>query len=129
MPFYEHPDALDNGLAYIRTNTDKMVLISGYTIGDSYATVNAAILAESVMSTADLTLASSGNNRTLTVAAKSDPSANASGGGVNSHVALLDTVNSKVLYVTEESAAQSIVAGNGVNIGGFVITHAQPVAG
>lgn len=128
MPRYTHPDALDNGLAYIRTNATKLALISGYTIGDSYATVNAAILAEATIGTADMTLGSSGNNRTLTVAGKTDSSANASGGGANSHVALLDVANSKVLHVTEEDAAQSIIAGNPVNIGGFVITALQPVA-
>lgn len=128
MPRYRHPDALDNGLAYIRTNANKLALISGYTIGDSYATVNAAILAEAAITSSDMVLGSSGNNRTLTVAGKTDSSANASGGGANSHVALLDTVNSKVLEVTEEDAAQSIVAGNPVNIGGFVLTAQQPVA-
>lgn len=128
MPRYRHPDALDNGIAYIRANANKLALISNYTIGDSYATVNAAILAEATITTADMTLGSSGNNRTLTIAGKTDPSANAGGGGVNSHVALLDTVNSKVLEVTEEDASQVIVLGNPVNIGGFVITALQPTA-
>lgn len=128
MPFYEHPDCLDNGLAYIKAQCNKMALISGYTVGDSYATVNAAILAEATMTTDDFTLGSLSLSRTLTVAGKTDSSANASGGGANSHVALLDTANSKVLYVTEESAAQSIIAGNVVNITGFVITKTQPVA-
>jgi hypothetical protein len=128
MPRYRHPDALDNGIAYIRANANKLALISNYTIGDSYATVNAAILAEATITTADMTLGSSGNNRTLTIAGKTDPAANAGGGGVNSHVALLDTVNSKVLEVTEEDASQVIVLGNPVNIGGFVITALQPTA-
>lgn len=128
MPRYRHPDALDNGIAYIRSNANKLALISNYTIGDSYATVNAAILAEATITTADMTLGSSGNNRTLTIAGKTDPAANAGGGGVNSHVALLDTVNSKVLEVTEEDASQVIVLGNPVNIGGFVITALQPTA-
>jgi hypothetical protein len=128
MPRYRHPDALDNGIAYIRANANKLALISNYTIGDSYATVTAAILAEATITTADMTLGSSGNNRTLTIAGKTDPAANAGGGGVNSHVALLDTVNSKVLEVTEEDASQTIVLGNPVNIGGFVITALQPTA-
>lgn len=128
MPFYEHPDCIDNGLAYIKNNCNRIALISSYTVGDSYATVNGRILAEATMTSTDLVIGSSGNNRTLTVASKSDSSANASGGGADSHVALLDTVNSKVLYVTEESAAQSILVGNAVNIQGFVITKTQPNA-
>lgn len=129
MPFYKHPDAMDAELSYIRSNCNKMALVSVYTLGDSYATVNGNILAEAAMVPGDFTLGASGNNRTLTVAPKSDSSANASGGGVNSHTVLLDTLNSKVLFVTEESAAQSITGGNPVNIGGFVITNSQPVAG
>lgn len=128
MPRYRHPDALDNGIAYIRSNATRLVLISSYSVGDSYATVVSRILAEADVTTADMTLGSSGNNRTLTIAGKTDSSANANGGGADSHVALLDDINSKVLEVTEESAAQSIVAGNPVNIGGFVITAQQPVA-
>lgn len=128
MARFEHADVMDNGLAYLKANCNKMALISGYTVGDSYATVNAAILAEAAMTSADIVIAASGNNRTATVAGKTDSSANASGGGANSHVALLDTTNSKVLYVTEEDAAQSIVSGNPVSIAGFVITRTQPVA-
>ena len=128
MPFYKHPDVLDNGPIYLKNNCNRIALISAYTQGDSYATVNAAILADAAMVAADLVIGSSGLNRTLTVAGKTDSAANATGGGVDSHVALLDTVNSKVLFVTEESAAQSILLGNTVNIQGFVITEAQPIA-
>lgn len=129
MPFYVHPDVSNAHLNYIKNNCNKMALVSSYTFGDSYATVNAAILAEAAMVPGDFTLGTSGNDTILTVAAKSDSSANASGGGVNSQVVLLDTVNSKVLLANEESAAQSIVAGNPVNIGGFVIKNPQPIAG
>jgi len=128
MPRYRHPDALDNGLAYIRANATRMVLISSYAIGDSYATVVGRILAEADIDSSDMTLASSGNNRTLTIAGQTDSSANANGGGADSHVALLDDANSKVLEVTEETAAQSVIAGNPVNIAGFVLTATQPVA-
>jgi hypothetical protein len=128
MPRYRHPDALDGGLTYIRTNANKLALISSYTIGESYATVNGKILAEAAITSTDMTLGSSGNDRTLTIAGKTAPSAAAGGGGANSHVCLLDTVNSKVIEVTEEDAAQTITAGNPVNIGGFVITNKQPVA-
>lgn len=127
MARYEHPDVMDNGLAYLRTNCDLMALISNYTFGDSYATVVANLLASVAMVDADLVLSTSGNNRRLTVAGKTDSSANASGGGPNSHVALLDTVNSKVLYVTEEDAGQAIIAANAVAIAGFTITRTQPV--
>jgi hypothetical protein len=128
MARYEHPDVMDNGLAEIRDHCDAMVLISAYAFGDSFATVVANILASVPMTDADLVLSSSGNNRRLTVAGKTDPSANASGGGAGSHVALLDTATSRVLEVTEEDAAESIVIGTPVAIAGFTITRTQPVA-
>lgn len=128
MPFYKHPDVMDSGLAHLRSSCNRIALISAFTQGDSFATVNAAILADAPMTTADLVLGSSGLNRTLTVTGKTDSSANASGGGANSHVALLDTTTSRVLFVTEEADAQTITSGNGVNISGFTITETQPLA-
>lgn len=129
MARFAHADVLDNGIAYIRTNCNKMALVSAYTAGDSYATVNAAILAEVAMTSADFTLGTSGSNRTLTSAAgKSDASANANGGSATNHIAFLDTANSKVLWVTPETTGQAIVSGNPVNFPSLVYVSQQPVA-
>ena len=49
MAKWVHADVLDNGIAYIKANCNKMALVSSYSAGDSYATVNAAIVAEAVM--------------------------------------------------------------------------------
>lgn len=125
MARYEHPDIMDGGLTRLRTDCDKIAIVGSYSFGDSYATVNAAILAEAAMVDADLVLSTSGNNRVLTTAPKSDPSANASGGGAGNHAVLLDTTTSKVLYVTP-ATPQAIVAGNPVAIGPFVVTRTQP---
>ena len=127
MAKYAHPDVLDNGPAYIKTNCNKIAVISAYTFGDSYATVNGKILAEATMVSGDFTLGTSGNDRTLTTAAgKQDASANA--GGAASHIAFIDTVNSKVLWVTEETSGQTIVLGNPVTFPSLVYTAKQPVA-
>lgn len=128
MARYEHPNCQDGGLSYIRTNCTRMALVSGYTVGDSYATVVAAILAAVAMTTSDLVLTTVGVNRRLTVAGKTATSAAASGGGPNSHVVLLNDAGNEVLFVTEEDAAQTITAGNAVAIAGFQITRTQPVA-
>ena len=129
MAKYAHPDVLDNGPAFIRTNCNRMALISSYTFGDTYATVNGRILAEATMTSTDFTLGSAGNDRTLTTAAgKSDSAANASGGSATNHIAFLDTVNSKVLWVTEETSGQAITAGNPVSFPSLVYTAKQPVA-
>ena len=129
MAKYAHPDVLDNGPAYIKSNCNKAALISSYAFGDSYATVNGRILAEATMASADFTLGASGNDRTLTTAAgKQDASANASGGSATNHIAFLDTVNSKVLWVTEETSGQAVTAGNPVTFPSLVYTSKQPVA-
>ena len=129
MAKFAHADVLDQGPNYIKSNCNKMALISAYTFGDSYATVNAAILAEATMASGDFTLASATNDRTLTTAAgKSDASANASGGSATNHIAFVDTVGSKVLWVTEETSGQAVTAGNPVNFPSLVYTAKQPVA-
>lgn len=127
MTKWAHADVLDNGPAYIKTNCDKVCVVSAHTAGDSYATVTAAILAEAALTSTDFTLASSGSDRTLTTAAgKQDTSANAS--GTASHFAFVDTANSKVLWVTEETSGQTIVLGNPVTFPSLVYTAKQPVA-
>ena len=127
MTKWAHADVLDNGPAYIKANCDKVCVVSEYTAGDSYATVTAATLAEATLTTSDFTLASSGDDRTLTTAAgKQDTAANVS--GTASHIAFVDTVASKVLWVTEETSGQSITAGNPVTFPSLVYTAKQPVA-
>ena len=129
MAKYAHPDVLDQGPNFIKLNCNKMALISAYTFGAAYATVDAAILADAAMISTDFTLATSVNDRTLTTASgKSDPSANATGGSVTNHIAFLDTVNSKVLWVTEETSGQAVTAGNPVNFPSLVYKAVQPVA-
>jgi hypothetical protein len=128
MAFYAHPDVLDQGPNFIKTNCTRMVAIKTYAFGDTYATVNGAgnILAEATMASTDFTLASSGNDRTLTTASgKSDTSANAT--GAVTHIGFLDVTNSKVLWVTQETSGQTITSGNPVNFPSLVYTAKQPV--
>ena len=127
MTKWVHADVLDNGPNYVKTNCNNIAALLAYTAGDSYATVNGAgnILADAAMSSTDFTLASSGNNRTLTTASgKQDAAANAAGDPT--HIAFLDTVNSKVLWVTDETSAQSITVGNPVTFPSLVYTSNQP---
>ena len=127
MAKFAHANVLDNGLNYIKDNCDKVTLISSYSVGESYATVAAKILAEATMASADFTLGSSGNNRTLTSAAgKQDTSANSTGGSATNHIAYLNTVGSEVLWVTEETSGQVVTAGNPVNFPSLVYTSNQP---
>lgn len=129
MAIWANNDVIDNGPAYVKANCNKLALISTYTAGDSYSTVNGNILADVAMSSTDLVIATSGADRALTSASgKQDASANASGGGANMHFAFLDTATSKVLLVTEETSNQTIAAGNPVNFPSIVATFKAPVA-
>ena len=131
MSKWVHADVLDNGPAYIKNNCNKVCVLSSYAEGDNYATVTAAILAEAAMACTDFTLANSGAgpvyNRAMTTASgKQDTSANATGAA--SHIAFVDTVASKVLWVTEETSGQTITASNPVTFPSLVYTAKQPVA-
>jgi len=66
MAFYAHADVLENGPAYVKANATKIMLISAYTFGDSFATVDAAKLSEASVTTANWTWSASGNDRVLT---------------------------------------------------------------
>lgn len=127
MAKWAHADVLDNGISYIKTNCNKVAVISAYTAGDSYATVNGNILAEATLTSTDFTLGTSGSNRTLTTASgKQDTSANATGAAT--HIAFVDTAASKVLWVTEETSGQTITASNPVTFPSLAYTAKQPVA-
>jgi hypothetical protein len=122
----------DNGLNQIKTTATKMLLIKGYTLGDSYATVTNGtnVVASADMVSGDFTLAgAAGAPRTLTT-----PTA-----GTKSGTALVSTVNGvddlhfaftngtdTVLWVTDETSNQSITTGNTVNFPQLVYTSNQP---
>lgn len=125
MAKWAHADVLDNGLNAIKTGAIRMLLISSYTAGDSYATVVANKLAEVTMANADFTLSSSGNNRQLQTAAGKSASATATAASPNLHIAFTDNV-SKVLWVTDETTDQPITSGNTVNFPQVTYTSNQP---
>lgn len=115
MPRYAHADVLDNGLAYLKTNCNKVILTDSYT--STYATANgAAKVAEAALVTGDFAIAGAdGAARVLTAALAGKSGGNALktlADGANMHLVFVDTDNSKVLWVTEESSDQPITSGN-----------------
>lgn len=118
----------DDGLNYLKTNCNKIALLSTYAANDSYATANGNILAEATMASGDFTLAgASGAARTCTTASgKQDAAANASGGGASMHIAFLNTTGSEVLWVTDETSDQTITIGNPITFPSLVYTSNQP---
>lgn len=132
MPRYAHSDVLDNGPAYIKTNCNKVILIDSYSA--TFATVNgSAKVAEATLVTGDFSLAGAdGAARVLTAAISGKAGGNAAkavADGTNMHIAFVDTVASKVLYVTEESSNQPITLGNPVAFNSSpTYTSGQPTA-
>ena len=117
MPRYAHTDLLDNGLAYLKANCNKVVLTSQY--DSTYTGCNTTYkVAEATLVTGDFAIAGAdGAARTLTATLTGKSGGNALmavANGANMHIAFLDTTTSKVLYVTEESSDQAITSGNPV---------------
>lgn len=114
MARYAHPDVLDNGPAYIKNNCNKVILLDAYTSNYSVANTTAKV-AEAALVTGDFAIAGAdGAARVLTATLTGKAGGNAIIGvvGTGAHIAFVDTVNSKVLYVTEESSDQNITVGN-----------------
>ena len=119
MSRYAHADFLDGGLAYLKANCNKVILTNAYTA--VYATANTtAKVAEATLVTGDFAIAGAdGAARVLTATLTAKSAGNALIGvadGTNMHLAFVDTVNSKVLYVTEESSNQAITLGNPITL-------------
>lgn len=115
MTRYAHADVLDNGPQYIKTNCNKVVLTSQYDA--TYTGCNSTYkVAEATLTTTDFALAgANGAARVLTATLTGKSGGNALATvnpGTNMHIAFLDTTNSKVLMVTEESSDQAITLGN-----------------
>lgn len=120
-----HADVLDNGLNYIKNNCNRVLLLKSYAAGDSYATVNGAgvKVAQADLVTGDFTLSNgAASARTITAAINGKAAGNALLGTVNGtdnmRIAFVDTANSKVLWVVEETTDQSITLGNPVTFAG-----------
>ena len=126
MAKWAHADVLDNGINHIKNNATKMMVISAYTAGDSYATVTGNKCAEVTMTGTDYTVSSSGNKRQVQSAAGKSATATANSGATpNLHIAFTDG-SAKVLWVTDETSDQVITSGNTVNFPQLTYTSNQP---
>lgn len=127
MPYFAHADVLENGPAYVKANATKIMLVSTYAFGDSYATVVANKISEAAVTSANWTWSASGNDRVLTSTDNLTGSvAEASADGTTTQYVVLDATNSKVLYSTEEGSDQPITSGNPVTLNSVVIKATQP---
>ncbi len=117
-----HADVLDGALAVIKSNAQSLAVLSSAPA--SYGAATTATLASAATGSGDFTLGAGGTSgRKLTVAAKSGVSIGAS--GTATHVALLDPVASRVLYVTT-CPATALTMGGTVNVADWAIEIADP---
>jgi len=118
-----HDDVLDGALNIIKNNCDKMTACSqeptSYTEGNAtYA------LADVAMASGDFTNANGDTNgRKTTVAQKTGVTVDST--GTADHVALLDTGNTKLLYVTT-ATSQALTSGNTMTFNAWDIEIADP---
>ncbi len=118
-----HNDVLDGALNIIKNNCTRMTLCSAEPT--TYTEANSTYaLADVTMSVTDFTAADGDTSgRKLTVASKSAVPVDAT--GTSTHVALLDVVNTKLLYVTTHTS-QSLTSGNTADVATWKIEIADP---
>ena len=114
MARWLHADVLDNGPAYLKANCNQVSVLKAYAAGDNYATVTGNSVCDIAASSSDFTLAagSYSNSRKISIVAKEANATANSGASPDLHFAYLDTANTKILAVTDETSDQQIYAGN-----------------
>lgn len=124
MPKFAHDDILDAGLLLIKNNVNKRIACSAYPT--TYAEANATYaLADVAVSSSDFTIANGDTSgRKVTIAAKTGVTVDAN--GTVTHEALVDTVNSKLYYVTT-TPSQGVSLGGTVDMGLWKDEIADPV--
>lgn len=120
-----HDDVLDGALLIIKNNCGRMTACAGQPTNFAEANVGGAkFLADVTMSSGDFTLADGvTSGRRATVAQKSGIDVDNS--GTVDHIALLDTANSRLLYVTT-CTSQVLTEGNSITLNAWSIEIADP---
>ena len=126
MAKWANSSVLEQGPNLVKTSCTKMLLISTYHFGDSYATVVANKLAEVSMSSPDFVFSSIGNNRVLTAAAKSAVASATSSSDPDLHIAYTNGTDT-VYWVTDETSNDQVTSGNTVNFPSIIWVSQQPV--
>ena len=122
MGKFVNTDVLDGALNLVAA-ANRMIAISGQPA--SFAAAVGGKLAEATLTGADFALAPGDvSGRKVTVAAKSGIGVIAA--GTADHIALLDTVASKLLYVTV-CPAQAVVGGGTVSFAAWSVEVNNPV--
>lgn len=128
MAKWAHTDVLDAKLKYIADNGTRLFVCSAQPT--TYAEASSTyMLAQKVMTVGDgnghyTVGAGAVNGRRVTVAAQAGVTV--SNSGTANHVAIADSVNSKLLVVTTLPQAFAVVQGGQVNVPAFDLTSPDP---
>ena len=123
MGKYVHPDVLDSAVGYFETHCDKMTMCTAEPT--SYTEANVSFAVAEVTLDGDDFAVSDGEvgGRKVTVSAQSNVEVFAA--GTATHLALLDTVNSRLLLVTTISS-KMMAAGDYANVSSFDFEIGEP---
>jgi len=117
-----HDDVLDGALNIIRNTANKLTVCRAQPT--TYAEANATYKqAEVAVDSGDFTIADDASGRKVTVAQQADISITDSNNAT--HVALVDSGNSKLLYVTT-CTEQALTSGNTVTVPAWKINIQDP---
>jgi hypothetical protein len=121
-------NVFDNGPQHIIDNCDLLVVLEGYPTDYADAATEkgsgGSRLAGVAVDSGDFAIADGDTSgRKITVAAQNGITIAQT--GTADHVALLDTVNSEILLVTDYTS-KSLTSGNQVNVGSFADEVADP---
>ena len=104
----------DNGLNYFKNNCDKIIVTDGVPNINDYAATVGMKAAEASVTAATFTIAANGAGRKISHGAVDGTVTASTSGNNDLHIAYLDTTNSTVLAITDETTNQPLTAGNPV---------------
>lgn len=130
MPMFVDESVLDNGLAHLQSNVDKVKLIKNFALGDTKTTIDGNVIRETDIAPGDMAITTfNTRDRKWNVNGKSGiVGAGTSEDTDDLHIAYYSTALSKYLYITDEITDQAIAANNPVDIPAGEYQSLQPVA-
>ena len=129
MPKYAHPEIMDLGLSQLDTTATGVYAIQGFTTDFATATDNITgnAIGNAALITGDITL-TNGNTAGARKAVVSDLiTISFDKDGTPDHLALVDSLTSKVLYVTEIVNPQPVLLGNTMTTPVWEVEISAPV--
>jgi hypothetical protein len=124
---YAHPDVLDNGLAHIRNNAVRVLLVPSFSYGMTYSQVVDSAVLNAPVAPENFALADAGTARRLVFNGLT-ASAIANMAPSRSQIVFTDG-SSRILWVDDQSKVQGITAGQPYQLPQLTYTVPQPVQG